>query len=156
MAQTYKIDKRTNLQWPQQCVVCGVSEVVSGSTYGSTVDDISLPFGVILKISEHTLTLRYPICIKHKWLWLGTQFALFMLFLLAAISIAFLMGIFPDYSVALWVIAAIASFIFVFLALTLPPVRVFRIRDDYYMLRIRNNIYARDLERANAEKLGNW
>lgn len=156
MAQTYKVDKQTSLQWPRKCVVCGLSEVVSGSAYGSSVDDISLPFGVILKVSEHTLTLRYPICVKHKWFWLGTQFALFLLFLLAAVSIAFLMGYYPDYSVTLWVVAAIASVIFVFLALTLPPVQVFRIRDNYYMLRIRNNSYARDLERANADKLGNW
>lgn len=156
MAKIYKVDKRTTLQWPRQCAVCGDSEIVPASAYGSSVDDISLPYGVMVKVSEHTLTLRYPLCIKHKRIWLGIQLALISLVLITAVLIAFLMNTFPDYSEILWVCAAIASGIFVFAALTLPPVRVFRIRDDHYMLRIRNNIYAHDLERANAEKLGNW
>lgn len=156
MAQTYKVDKQISLQWPRKCVVCGLSEVVSESAYGSSIDDIALPYGVVFKVSELAVSLRYPLCIKHKRLWLGTRLALFLLALLTTASLVFLIGAFPGYSVTLWVVAAIASIIFVFLAVTLPPVRVFRIRDDHYMLRIRNDSYARDLERANVEQLGNW
>lgn len=156
MAQIYKVDKQTSLQWPRQCVVCGHSEVVPASAYGSSVDDISLPYGVMLKVSEHTLTLRYPLCIKHKRLWLGTQLALVSLVLLATVSIVFLMNTFPDYSVFLWISATMLGTLFIFAALTLPPVRVFRIRDQHYMLRIRNNAYARALEHANTENLGSW
>ena len=154
MSKTYKIDKQTNLQWPRQCVVCGLPEIVSEKAYGSSIDDIALPYGVMWKVSEHTLSLLYPLCIKHKRSWLVTRFALYGLVLFTAVSVAYLFEAFPNYSGALWIAAAIMSAGFIFLAVTLPPVRVFRIRDNHYMLRIRNDSYAANLEHANAEKLG--
>ncbi len=155
MSRTYKINKQVNLLWPRQCVVCGLPEIVSEKAYGSSVDDIALPYGVMWKISEHTLSLLYPLCIKHKRYWLLTRIALYALVFLMAVSIAFLFEAFPNYSTILWVATAIISIVLVFFALTLPPVRVFQIRDNHYKLRIRNDSYATELEHANVGKFGN-
>jgi len=155
MAQTYKVEKGGALSWPRNCVVCGSSEVVAEKAYGSSVDNVALPYGVMLSISEYTLSFPYPLCPAHKRFWLATRIALYSLVLVIAFLLAFLFETLPDHTSVLWVVAAAVALVFYVLAVTLPPVRVYRIRDDYYMLRIRSDGYARDFERANPGKIRN-
>ena len=155
MAQFYKVEKGLGLKWPSKCAVCGSSEVVPAKAHGVTVDDIRWYF-FFFRISTSSLFLSYPLCKRHRSIWRAIRVLTYALLGGVGPIIIVLLIYVPTHASTIWGVTGIAIAALWFLATRLPPVRISKVRDNYFMLRIKNDRYALEMEQLNADKLGTW
>lgn len=150
MTTTFILPDSTALRWPPVCVRCGESDVLPQKVFGYTVDDFRvLPF--LMRVTENRMTLRYPLCRKHRGLRRIAQVLLVVATFVATTALVELYAIL-DFVEVWWLVALAAVVVALLFALAhaAEPVRVFGIRDGFFRLQIRNDIYARAFATANA------
>jgi len=155
MAQIYKVEKNVGLKWPQKCVVCGSSEVVPATAQGASIDDIRWYF-FFFRITTKSASLSYPLCKRHRSIWRAIRVLTYVLLGGVGPIVILLLIYTPAHAATIWGITGVAISALWFLSARLPPVRILKVRDNYFMLRIKNDRYALEIEQLNADKLGAW
>jgi len=162
---------KEKLHWPKFCAVCGAKADTMASTSISTPKDFKY-YGALLKWSENTLSVSFPVCRKHRkfcsLLDLPAKLGFITAFLsmifaptILWISSALLMSWFAAF-IGLKGSAFVGSFVTVsgfffygstvllyLLAATIKPVRLSQSDEKTVTLSVRNEDYFKSLQSLN-------
>lgn len=165
-----KIGDETALHWPTKCVVCGASANSFGIAKCSVVTKVSYVL-IYLRYTSRIVTLRYPLCLRHRLLRyvpsLISRRSLFNLAIGFLVAFMFFFGtVMPLWAylyegvalahpllVLTWALVFAVGVVVFVLGRSLTPVMIHDAKDDTLKMSVTNLHYAEEFERANQDRI---
>lgn len=148
----FTVSPETSVSWPHQCVVCGNARVGMAKAHASSLASIGW-WGLGWSIQYHKLRLEFPLCLRHRLIFLITRFFYFLSFLgllySAVLALMTFLEIPERMPLAVLVsVPAISLAIFLYCYFSVP-VRVSRSKSGAIVVSVLKDDYAHLFARAN-------